>query len=376
MKVLLIEAPTGYISDLHWEDVYFPDAAFPISDFLNHEQNQAKVFNYQVTPFDMKAFLQELQTFQPVVVGINDHQTTNGLVLQRVIKQMFPRALLFFSPTQMTLEHLLDKANESAYNLRHRTRPVAGKLRLRSAWKSPSIFEHLSPKHMEKAESMASRYIEQYHFEDWKQRLEPAVFRKNLYMFEILEDLLPKEAKLWEKDTLRILDVGAGDWSYAPAIYHFFQQAYTDTPRTVYLTGIEIDPYRTDAFGYSKVDYARSYVDPMSSHCRYLVQDILEYHPESQFDVLLQFLPFVLEKAHLFWGLPLAFFKPLETIQHLQELASPEAYLLIANEIQAEFETQKDLLKECQITPEIAGAFFSHLRQGYMGYVSTSQLKQ
>lgn len=373
MKIALIEAPTHGLTTFRWEDVYFPETPFPICDFLINEQNELRVWDLeQHASADARQLIQELQAFQPVVVGINDHESTQGLVIERLIKQMFPRALFFFSPQQMSPRELLDKANQNAFSLRHRTKPMAGKVRLRRTWEDAELFAMLAPELQEAAHALEAQFCEKYALQDWKQYLPDLAYRRNLYMLEILEETLPAHLPFWQQKTLRILDAGAGDWCYAPAIYQFFRQAYTLAPRKVYLTGVELDPYRIDEEGYSRVDYALSFIDPIASQCRYLIQDVGEYQPELPYHVILQFLPLVLEKAHLIWGLPLRFYHPQETLHHLWQLLGPGGAFLVANEISPEYEYQLQIWQNEKIQPYLEGVFYSRFRQAVAGFVSAA----
>lgn len=373
MNIALLEAPRhGFIS-FRWEDVYFPEVPFPICDFLMDEQHHVRTWDLeQYDSANSSQFIQELQLFQPVVVGINDHQSTQGLVLERLIKQMFPRALVFFSPQQMSLEELLDKANQKAFNLRHRTKPMAGQVRLGRAWEDTELFAMLPPEQQAAAYRLEAILCEKYALEPWKQYLPDMTYRRNLYMLEILEDTLPAHLPFWKENTLRILDVGAGDWCYAPAVYQFFCHAHTQVPRKVYLTGVELDPYRIDQEGYSRVDYALSYIDPIASYCRYLIQDVNDYKPELAPHVILQFLPLILEKAHLLWGLPQRFYAPQKTLHHLWTLLEVGGILLVANEILPEFEYQMKIWQDEGLRPYLQGAFYSRFRQGVVGFISAT----
>jgi SAM-dependent methyltransferase len=373
LKIALIEAPTHSLTSFRWEDVYFPETPFPICEYLNDQQNELRIWDLEKeSPPDGKRLIKDLLSFQPVVVGINDHQTTHGLVIERLVKQMFPRALVFFSPQQMTPQELLDKANQNAFSLRHRTKPMAGKIRMRRTWENEELFSVLPAAIQPQAYALEAEFNQKYSLNDWKQYLSDAAYRRNLYMLEILEETLPAHLPFWQQRVLRILDVGAGAWSYAPAIYQFFRYAHSEAPRKVYLTGVELDPYRIDDDGYSRVDYALSYIDPIASQCRYLIQDIGDYKPELPYHVILQFLPLVLETAHLFWGLPLKYYHPQASLQHLLELLAPEGAMVIANEIPAEFEYQLKLWQAEKVTPYLEGAFYSRFRQAVAGFVSAA----
>jgi SAM-dependent methyltransferase len=375
LKIALIEVPSKPLPYVRWEDVYFPETPFPICEFMNHEQNQLRVWDLNLadSDFDTQRLIQELLAYQPVVIGINDHHTTNGLLLERLIKQVFPRALVFFSAAQMATDDLLDRANQNAFSLRHNTRPMAGKLRMWRDWEDEELFAvYADPSQRAQAAAWEVEYNARYHFDDFKQRLSASDYRKNLYMFELLETVLPADDPCWVQDTLRIFDSGAGSWTYAPAVYHFFRYGHTHSPRKVYFTGVELDPYRVDEDGYSQVDYALSYVDPIASHCRYLIQDVRDYTSHEPYDVALQMLPLVLPGAHLMWGLPARYYNPQALLHHVWNLLRPGATLVVSNEIEQEFVFQQSLFEAETITPFTHGAYRSGLRNGWMGFLSAA----
>lgn len=376
MKIALIECPVQPLQ-IFWQDVYFPDAAFPINDFLYDEPHEVKIWNFACDPeLTVTQLVQDLQTYQPVVLGINDNQSTNGLVLERLIKQMFPRALVFFSPTRMALEQLLDQANQSALRLRQRTRPVSGKLRFRSTWTEADLFSDLTESQQTKALAHARDYHTRYQLEAWADYLPRQAYRLNLETLEILSDCFPEAHPIWQHDSLRLLDIGAARWAYAPALYQFFSHAYSSSPRDVYLTGIELDPYRVDQEGYSCVDHALSYIDPIASVSRYLNQDAFSYTSTQPYDVITLFSPYVRCEDHLFSGLPLEFFRPAELLQHLSGLIHPSAgSLLMTQPSETRFVAQRELLKSLAIQPEFNAAFRSSLTGDRGCYLSLMQSK-
>lgn len=375
MRIALIDVPLGRMAHPRWEDICFPGMHFPIHEFLSHTQNQLKVWDFKhAHSFDIQKFLSELQDFQPVIVGINDFGTTNGLIIQTLIKQSFPQVMIFYSPDSMSAEDLIEQANQAAFSLRHRTKPMAGRVRMRKNWKDDTLFSIFnSAEQIKKAQMIEEQFYQTYQLNQWKQYLPAEAYRRTLYTLEILEQFFEKSLACWKEKTLRILDIGAGDWSYAPAIYQFFKHKFTDEPRMVYMTGIEVDPYRVNQEGYSNVDYACSYIDPIASYCTYLTEDILHYEPEAHFNIALQFLPFVLRKAPLYWGLPLKYFQPEKQLSHTLNLLIENGYIFIANEIQEEFEDQQLIFSKLQIAPLKAEAVCSQIRSSSIGFGSLAQ---
>ncbi|HEY9841891.1 MAG TPA: hypothetical protein V6D23_15620 [Candidatus Obscuribacterales bacterium] len=376
MRIALIECPLHPLQ-IAWEDVYFPDAAFPISDFLYDEPNELRVWDFQTdNALTTQALVQELLSFQPVVLGISDHFSTNGLVLERLIKQMFPRALIFFAPDAIDPEDLLDKANQSAFRLRQRTRPVAGKMRFRSSWSETELLDTLNPEPdtdasvREQTAAMVQAFESRYALESWRRYLPLGAYTAVLETLELLEDCFPGSHPLWEQRQVRLLDVGAARWAYAPALYQFFALAHTQQPRQVFLTGIEIDPYRLDPEGYSCVDHALSYLDPVSSHIRYLNQDVLSYVPQQPYDVISLFKPYITRQEHLYGGLPLEFYRPEAMFGHLLHLLQADGVLLLSHRQADALTSEQDLLGALGALPLVKALFCSRLRQRLSGIVT------
>lgn len=347
---------------------------FPISDFLHDEPNELRLWDFrQDEDLTVAQLVQELQAYQPVVLGISDHRSTNGLVLERLIKQMFPRALVFFSADALDRDNLLDRANHSSFRLRQRTRPVAGKMRFRSAWDPATLFADLPEAQQPVAWELAQALEQRYALQSWRQLLPLTAYRQVLETLELLEDCFPSEHPLWDKRQVRLLDIDAGRWSYAPALYQFFVHAYTEQPRQVFLTGVELDPYRLDPEGYSCVDYALSYIDPIASYTRYLNQNVMEHTAQQPYDVITQFRPYMFCQEHLFAGLPLEFFRPREVFLHALSLAQPGGSLVITHAHAESYFQQQELFKELGYQPSINGAFRSRLSGDVRGFVSRQE---
>lgn len=370
MRIALIECPQHPLQ-IVWEDVYFPDAAFPISDFLYDEPNELRVWDFnQDTGLTPQMLVQDLQGYQPVVLGISDNHSTNGLVLERLIKQMFPRALVFFSVGSIAPEDLLDRANNSAFRLRQRTRPVAGKMRFRSSWDDAELYAGMEPEAADEARSLVAALEQRYQLASWRQYLPLGAYAAVLETLELLEDCFPKSHAIWQQRMLRLLDVDAGRWGYAPALYQFFSLSHTDQPRNVFLTGIELDPYRLDEEGYSCADYALSYLDPIASHIRYLNQDVLSYVPQQPYDLITLFRPYITRQEHLFGGLPLEYYRPAEVLAHLLRQLQPHGALLLSHSHPESLEAERALLAGLGIEQPVQAAFCSRLSRRLRGFVT------
>ncbi|MBF0501359.1 MAG: hypothetical protein HQM09_14560 [Candidatus Riflebacteria bacterium] len=202
-------------------------------------------------------------------------------------------------------------------------------------------------------------------------------FRESMYVLSLLEQAFP--ASLPGK-SLRALDIGSKNFAYVRGLYHFFQYAPSArqdrtekenirknackietegedgtepaasdlaAPRSIFLTGIEIDPFPVYADTYSRSDYARYHVKRLSN-CRYIAGDLMEHH--ERYDVITWFLPFLTEDAIREWGLPSRFLRPEELMKHAFELMEPGGIMLVVNQEEDERDIQHALLKKMQIS--------------------------
>lgn len=156
-------------------------------------------------------------------------------------------------------------------------------------------------------------------------------------------------------ETLSWLDVGAKNWSYAPALCHFIVEQRPDFR----LDGIEVDPYRRYTDLRSRADYARVYTASYPQ-AHYHHADILGWRG-GPYHVISHFLPFVLPEPCLAWGLPRHLFQPIEQLRHLTELLQPGGILLITNQGEWERDAQQALLdgigQKSQMLLEWSGEF-------------------
>lgn len=166
-------------------------------------------------------------------------------------------------------------------------------------------------------------------------------YLENLFLLDLFDQAW-SEAALTLPAAPRILDVGAKNWYYVRAVYQFFQYQGQREPRSIHLTGIELDAYRVYADWHSRYDYAVAYMQGLPD-CRYLVGDFLDHR--EQYDVVLLLFPFLLERTLLQWGLPLTHFQPLKFLQHALDLLTPAGILCIVNQGEQEASAQLDLIQ-------------------------------
>jgi hypothetical protein len=118
------------------------------------------------------------------------------------------------------------------------------------------------------------------------------------------------------------VDVGCRNWSYVPALAHFFQNAQ--------LTGIEVDGWRRYWNLYRRIDMARAYAYQLRKEGRQiqvLEKDFREVNAVSipgkkiTQSVFCFFFPFLSENPCFKWGLPSRFVNFTDLLKHAQNLA-------------------------------------------------------
>lgn len=144
-----------------------------------------------------------------------------------------------------------------------------------------------------------------------------------------------------------ILDVGSKNFESAPALFAAMSQCGRSPgtpPRTVRLTGIEIDAFRVTRDLFSRADKAAYYLNllpsPAGPH-RFIPGDLLEHY--ETYDLVTWFRPFLHPFPLLRWGLPLGLLQPERLLAHTCELVRPGGVLLILNQTAEESSQQEQL---------------------------------
>ena len=111
-----------------------------------------------------------------------------------------------------------------------------------------------------RAEARERELRARYDLEPLRARSTAALYRKNLYLIDIVEqaarglDVPPREA-----GALKAMDVGAQDWHYVFGLERWLARANRASPRAVSLRGIELDGHGVYPDLRSRLDYARAY---------------------------------------------------------------------------------------------------------------------
>jgi hypothetical protein len=146
-------------------------------------------------------------------------------------------------------------------------------------------------------------------------------------------------------------DIGPSSWFYVQALYTALSSYGTEQPRTINLTGFEVDAYRLYADFHTRRDHALANIRGLDG-VEY-VDHGFSAQPDT-YDVLTAFFPFVFQKDHLEWGLPGTFFNPQELLSAAIASIRPGGLLVIVNQGLDEHEEQNRFVKEAGIKPTTA----------------------
>jgi SAM-dependent methyltransferase len=181
-----------------------------------------------------------------------------------------------------------------------------------------------------------------YALEPLRAKSTAALYRKNLYLLDILEkaaeglDLPPGG-----DSPLSALDVGSQDWHYAFALERWLSRGggRRGAARAVSLRGIELDGHGIYPDLRSRRDYARAYAAQTGNPGTvYEVGDFLSAQGQG-LDVITWFYPFVAAHHLLLWGLPLRHFRPARLIAKAAGLLRPGGWLVVLAHTPPEHET-------------------------------------
>lgn len=216
-----------------------------------------------------------------------------------------------------------------------------------------------------KAQEKEERLIRRYALKSLKENSSRQNYCENLYILELLEDYLrPKR-----NPTMKVLDIGSKNWSYAKAEHSFFKK-FT---RKLTLDGIELDAYRVYSNFYSRYDAAKYYAEGLSG-ANYIVGNFMEHIGE--YDFIIWILPFISQFPHLRWGLPKKFFKPKDMLEKAFNDLKEDGVLVIVNQGKEEYEIQQQLFDDLEIPympcGEFKSSFLNYENQRFVSIVTRS----
>jgi len=230
-----------------------------------------------------------------------------------------------------------------------------------------NLFNDFSGEKKQIAEEKEKFFLEKYHLQEFKNNSTCRNYLENLAVIELLESFL---APTFEKNPVKILDIGSKNWFYASGEWSFFKYGLLrhceelatkqsihfvlNDDRIIYLDGIEIDAFRVYSDFHTRCDYAQFYIKNLQN-TRYIAKDFL--HHNEKYDYIIWFFPFVTEFPLQEWGLPLSKFKPAEMLKHAYESLNYGGKILIVNQDEKEYAIQENLLKNLNLHYEKKGDF-------------------
>jgi hypothetical protein len=229
------------------------------------------------------------------------------------------------------------------------------------------------------AEAREADLRRRYDLEALARQSTQALYRKNLYLIDILEKAaegLP--IPLAESNsTVTAMDIGSQDWHYVFGLERWLRHAAgsgksgkpRDTGgsddfagRKVSLRGIEVDGYGIYPDFRSRKDYAEAYCAQTGNpYVTYEIGDALD-STGGGLDLITIFYPFVTRHHLLLWGLPLRFFRPAQMLAKAASLLRPGGWLLVFTHTLKEHELFLELGKgEGSLQPAKEGRAESNL---------------
>jgi hypothetical protein len=212
-------------------------------------------------------------------------------------------------------------------------------LRNRLTW-SPAAHER--PEDAATDDTREAGWVDRYALGPARDRMTGWRWRRNLAVVEVLEAAASSPAVerfLATASAVRVLDVGSKNFDYVDALHGFW--SHSGGPRSVALTGIEVDGHRRYTDFRTRRAWAEHYASFVPG-ARYLVGDLADHR--ERYDAITWFFPFVTEYPLRRWGLPTTLFRPQALFDHAWDLLEPGGVMVLVNMNQAEASLQHELL--------------------------------
>lgn len=118
-----------------------------------------------------------------------------------------------------------------------------------------------------------------------------------------------------------VQDIGSSNFWYAPVLHAFF--------RPTELLGIEVEGYRLYVNGYSRLDYARGYIQHLPN-TQFVVENYIFF--ERPADIVTAWYPFVTPDPVLAWRMPLSVFAPQALFSRIARNLLPHGRFVMINQ--------------------------------------------
>jgi SAM-dependent methyltransferase len=220
------------------------------------------------------------------------------------------------------------------------------------------LFAHLPLNERKQADATAGKLFSDFHLNELYENSSADNYRQNLFYLEMLERAF-SEADIKIPHSINAADIGPSDWFYVKALYAALKWWNNSEGREVQLTGYEADAFRVYPNGFSRYDFAQSYIQGLEE-VRYIPEKFTQQ--AEKYDLITMLFPFVFIKDHLKWGLPSRRFNPIKLLKDILHSLKPGGVLIIVNQGEPEHHAQKDMLLSENISPSVA---FQHPSQLY-----------
>ena len=234
--------------------------------------------------------------------------------------------------------------NSLDFPLRQRFHPRPRKIQ-RNDHQQTDILPSYPPEIRSKADDQIVRLIAEYHFQGFTYDHASATVRENLFYLAMLDEAL-RQTNISLPENLTAADIGPSSWFYVHALYSALTWFRATLPRSVRLTGYEVDAYRLYSDLHTRRDHALGNMQGLTG-VEYL-DKAFTVQPD-RFDVITLFFPFVFEKDHLEWGLPSGMFDPTGLLKTAWISLRKGGLMIIVNQGADEHRGEKKLLKTSAI---------------------------
>ena len=154
----------------------------------------------------------------------------------------------------------------------------------------------------------------------FEQRVEQATALKQYDYLDILDQAW-SAWKLPHPTGGVIQDIGSSNFWYAAVLHTFFH------PRE--MVGIEVEGHRMYINGYSRLDYAKGYIEDLPN-TTFFVGDYAYYHRPA--DIVTAWYPFVTPGSVLAWRLPLSILVPEALFSRVAHNLLPHGLFIMVNQ--------------------------------------------
>lgn len=231
--------------------------------------------------------------------------------------------------------------NKIDYFLREKIKFKRGFFPLKNESKE-NLFENFNQEKKEIALKKEEYFFNAYNLKELKSNSTKRNYLENLYILELLESAISVDTT---NQPISILDIGSKNWFYATGQHQFFK--HNSFEKEIMLTGIEIDAYRVYSSFFSRYDSAQNNIKNLKKTL-YIAGDLLTHF--NKYDYITWFFPFLTKEPLLNWGLPLELYKPEQMLLHAYNLLNKDGTMIIMNQGEEEYQIQKTLLRNNNIT--------------------------